>query len=210
MAAQDRKDYYYKKAKQQNYRSRAAFKLMELQTKSSILKYGDNVLEIGSSPGGWTQIIRSITERPVISVDLNDMEPIEGVYFIRGNISNPAINERIKPYMEKLHIEKFSAVLSDAMSRTSGKRDIDHSSSYLLCKRVMEISMDLLAEGGTVVVKQFQGDLTIPFLNEWSPRFRNSRITNVAASRESSSEVYIIFKGYISEHETDQFSQSPL
>ena len=63
MSAQDRKDYYYKKAKQQNYRSRAAFKLMELQTKASILKYGDNVLEIGSSPGGWTQIIRSITVR---------------------------------------------------------------------------------------------------------------------------------------------------
>lgn len=209
MASPDRKDYYYRKAKQQNYRSRAAFKLMELQTKASILKYGDTALEIGSSPGGWTQIIRSITERPVISIDINDMEPMEGVTFIRANISSPSIIERIKPYMEKLHIDKFSVVLSDAMSRTSGKRDIDHSSSYLLCKRVMEISMDLLAEGGSVVVKQFQGDLTVQFVNEWSSRFRNSRITTVAASRESSSEVYIIFKGYISEHETDQFSQSP-
>ena len=209
MPGSNRKDFYYRKAKQQNYRSRAAFKLLELQTRTSILNHGDSVLEIGSAPGGWTQIIRSITESPVISMDINQMEPMEGITFIKGDITSPSIVERLRVLMDKLHIDKFSAIVSDAMTRTSGKKDIDHSSSYLICKRVMEIATMILKDGGNVVLKQFQGDLTVPFVNQWSPKFRYSRITTVSASRESSSEVYIVFKGYISEPGPGRSPQFP-
>jgi 23S rRNA (uridine2552-2'-O)-methyltransferase len=206
LSAPQRKDFYYRKAKRDNFRSRAAFKLMELQTKYSILRSGDYALEIGSSPGGWSQIITSITGNPLISVDLNEMEKLENVIFIRGNISSETTKLRIREAMATLRIERFSVILSDAMSKTSGKRDIDHSSSYLLCREVMNLAGDFLTENGNVVVKQFQGDLTSGFMNDWAGKFHYSRITSVAASRDASSEVYMIFKGYISQEKPRPFS----
>ena len=206
MSVPQRKDFYYRKAKRDNFRSRAAFKLMELQTRYSLIRSGDYALEIGASPGGWSQIITSITGNPLISVDLNDMEELENVTFIRGNISSETTKMRIREAMAQKGIEKFSAILSDAMTRTTGKKDIDHSSSYLLCREVMNLAPGFLMEGGNIVVKQFQGDLTPGFINEWSKRFRYSRTTTVAASRESSSEVYLIFKSYISESSPNPLS----
>lgn len=192
----DHRDSYYYLAKKERYRSRAAFKLLELQTKFNLLAEGQNILEIGASPGGWTQIATSITRSKVISVDINRMDPLDDVIFIRGRVGDKSLSQRIRDEMERQNIEAFDGILSDAMTRTSGNRDIDHSSSYLICGEVMALADTFLGEGGFVVVKQFQGDLTAQFVNSWRKRFSFSKITRVAASRESSSEIYIVFQGF--------------
>lgn len=192
----DRRDKYYYLAKKDRYRSRAAFKLLEIQTKFGLLRSGQFILEIGSSPGGWTQVISSITGEPVISIDINPMEPVNNAIFIRGKIEDPRTVQEVKDSMATLGIEKFHGIVSDAMAHTSGKQDIDHSASYLICEKVMSLARDLLQKDGFVILKQFYGDLTPQFLNQWKPFFMSSKVTRVAASRDSSSEVYIIFSGF--------------
>lgn len=192
----DRRDKYYYLAKKERYRSRASFKLIELQTKFDFLDEGQKVLEIGSSPGGWTQVINSITKSMVVSVDMQKMEPIENNVFIRGRVGDKGLKLRIREEMDRHGIPEFNGIMSDAMSRTSGNQDIDHSSSYLICQEVMELAKSLLAGDGFVLVKQFQGDLTTQFVNNWRKSFRFSKVTKVAASRESSKEIYIIFQGF--------------
>ena len=190
----DRRDRFYYLAKKERYRSRAAFKLLELQTKFGFLKEGQNILEIGASPGGWTQIVTSITGTTVFSVDISPMEPLENTVFIRGRVGDKALKLRIKDEMERLGIEGFDGIISDAMSKTSGNQDIDHSSSYLICQDVIALAEVFLKQDGFVVLKQFQGDLTVKFVNQWKKNFGFSKITKVAASRETSKEVYIVFQ----------------
>jgi 23S rRNA (uridine2552-2'-O)-methyltransferase len=190
----DRRDKYYYLAKKERYRSRAAFKLLELQTKFGFLKEGQNILEIGASPGGWSQIVTSVTGNTVFSVDINKMDPLDNTVFIRGRVGDKALKDRIKDEMNRMGIDAFDGIISDAMSRTSGNQDIDHSSSYLICQDVMALAQVLLKTDGFVVLKQFQGDLTIQFVNQWKKYFGFSKITKVAASRESSKEVYIVFQ----------------
>lgn len=192
----DRRDKYYYLAKKERYRSRAAFKLLELQTKFEFLREGQSILEIGASPGGWSQIVTSITGSKVISVDINKMEPLEDVIFIKGMVGNRNLEEKLREEMDRNGIEKFDGIVSDAMSKTSGNQDIDHASSYLICQHVMELAEKMLAPNGFVLVKQFQGDLTVQFVNNWKKNFGFSKITSVAASRENSKEIYIIFQRF--------------
>ena len=198
----DRRDRYYYLAKKDNYRSRAAFKLMELRTKYSLFHPGQYILEVGASPGGWTQIITSITGSTVIAVDVNQMEPMENVIFIRGRIEDPRTAEAIRSTMQEMGISSLQGIASDAMTHTSGKHDIDHASSYLICDSVMKTGTPLLDEGAFVILKQFYGDLTAQFINKWKNLFRSVHTTKVAASRDASSEVYIIFTGYLSRSST--------
>ena len=124
------------------------------------------------------------------------MKALVSVIFVRGRIEDRKTIDGIREAMLSSGIEKFQGILSDAMTHTSGRKDIDHSSSYLIGQRVMELCEDLLDQDGFVLVKQFQGDLTTQFINRWSGGFRHSRLTKTAASRDSSSEVYILFTGF--------------
>lgn len=192
----DHRDSYYYRAKKERYRSRASFKLLELQTKFGMLEEGQKILEIGASPGGWSQIITSITKSLLLSVDSERMEPLDNNVFIRGKVGDKNLVERIRDEMEDHNIKEFDGIVSDAMSRTSGNQDIDHASSFLICRGVMEIAKDFLGQNGFVLVKQFQGDLTVQFVNTWKKYFAFSKITKVAASRENSKEIYIIFQRF--------------
>ena len=193
----DRKDRFYYLAKKDNFRSRAAFKLMEIDKRFHMLSIDDFVLEFGSSPGGWTQYVRSITSNPIVSIDLSPMEPIENVHFIKGDLMNPDFDSILRENLNRIGITNFTVVLSDAMIHTSGNRGRDHASSYLLDERIMNISMRYLRPGGNVILKQFYGDLTKTFLKKWEEQFRYSGMTTPEASRRGSSEIYIVFKGKI-------------
>lgn len=190
-----RKDTYYHKAKDSGFRSRASFKILEIQSKFELLSPGDLVLEIGSSPGGWTQVIREVTEEVVVALDTVKMEPMDGVVFLKGNLFDPALESSLHQVLSELGRENFDVIVSDAMVKTSGDRNIDNSSSYLLCKRVMELADTFLESGGKVLVKQFQGDLTEQFFNEWGKKYRFKKKTSPKASRSGSRELYIIFAG---------------
>lgn len=191
----DRRDTYYHRARESGFRSRASYKILEMQEKFGILKEGDLVLEIGASPGGWTQVIQEITGEPVVAVDIVKMDPIPGVIFVRGNLYDPTLENTLEEILSDLKREGFDAILSDAMVKTSGDVNIDHSSSYLVCKRVMELAERLLDKGGNVVVKQFQGDLTGQFFSEWGKKYRFKKKTTPRASRSGSREIYVIFEG---------------
>ncbi|MCL4349237.1 MAG: RlmE family RNA methyltransferase [Candidatus Thermoplasmatota archaeon] len=193
----NRKDRYYSKAKKDNFRSRASYKLLEIQSKFNVIWKTDYVIEFGSSPGGWTQVVQKLTEKPVIAIDISPMDPIENVTFVQGNINDPELSEKIKIAMDSLGISTVSTVLSDAMIKTSGNYDRDHMGSYLLCDNVMNLSIDLLSSGGNVVLKQFQGDSTMAFVNKWKVYFNYYKVTKPNASRQHSREVYIIFKDKI-------------
>lgn len=189
-----RQDRYYYKAKKDSLRSRASYKLREIQNKFEVLDEGDIVLEFGASPGGWTQVVLGVTQSPVVAVDLAPMEPLENVIFIKRDINDPRVEEDIRNALQELGITEIDVILSDAMVKTSGDKSRDHASSYLLCRRVMELSEIFLKQDGNIVLKQFQGDLTPQFLNEWKRKYRFSKITSTQASRSGSREVYIILK----------------
>ncbi len=192
----DHKDKYYYKAKREKFYSRAAYKLLEMQNKFNLIHNGDAILEIGSSPGGWTQIITDMTGRDTFCIDRKSMRNIPGSIFIRGDVSEGGTLSALREVMASRGVARFDGILSDAMSQTTGTIGIDHSSSYLICKSVMDLAKDFLKIGGYVVVKQFQGDLTQQFFTGWSKEFSFSKITTVSATRKGSREIYIVFKGY--------------
>ncbi|AAT43210.1 SAM-dependent methyltransferase [Picrophilus oshimae] len=189
----NRKDKYYIRAKRENYRSRASYKIIEINNKYNIVSRGDNVLEFGSSPGGWTQVIENITQSVIIAVDINRMDPVKNTVFIKMNIFDDDIFKSIDHAMAENNIKNFDSILSDAMSRTSGIEDRDHYNSYKICERVMDISIPRLKNGGNIILKQFQGDMTNEFIKKWSGYFNYYKITKPKASRQHSREIYIIF-----------------
>ena len=192
----EHRDKYYYRAKKERFNSRAAYKLLEISRKFGIPREGDHDLEIGSSPGGWTQVITEISGQEVFCVDKNSMKKVPGAIFLRGDITRPEFLDELRETMSLRGVRSFDGILSDAMSQTTGNTSIDHSSSYLICQSVLSLSADFLREHGYVVVKQFQGDLTKTFFSEWGKRFTFSKITTVSASRKGSKEIYMIFKDY--------------
>ncbi len=190
-----REDHYYRLAKRESFRSRAAYKLQEIDRKFRVIGETDNVLEFGASPGGWTQYVLSVTSGTVLSVDVSPMAPLEHVHFLKGDVMSPELPKKIESMMGSLGLKEFDCIISDAMVHTSGDRSRDHSSSYLLDTRIMEISLYLLKKGGNTVIKQFQGDLTKGFVDTWGKYFSSTRVTTPAASRKHSSEIYVVFSG---------------
>ncbi|MHB1471706.1 MAG: SAM-dependent methyltransferase [Thermoplasmataceae archaeon] len=190
-----RKDTYYYRAKSENYASRAAYKLKEIQVKFGIIGPGENVLEIGASPGGWTRYIYEITGKPVVAMDISPMKYMDNVIFLKTDIMSDESIEKIRDALRQTGMENFQAVLSDAMVKTTGNGSIDHSASYIIADRVMEVAKIFLAPGGSCVFKHFQGDMTQDLFRKWKDSYRFSRITNTRASRHGSREIYMIFKG---------------
>ena len=193
----DRRDSYYWKAKENNYSSRAAFKLIDILNKFYLSIEERSILEIGSNPGGWAEVISMNNPSFHIAVDIKK-EPSELPYiFIRGDISRDTTWDSIVSTLNENRIRTFDLILSDAMTNTSGNSDVDHSSSYLICKKIMEKGIPLLNRGGSVIVKQFQGDLTQSIIEDWSDYFRRATITKPASSRQASREIYIVFKSLV-------------
>ena len=124
------------------------------------------------------------------------MEEIPGVHFVKANIMRPEVDSDIRAFLTNSGRHYFQAIISDAMSRTTGHHDIDHSASCMIGERVMQLCQVFLAENGNALLKQFQGDMTQGFKKKWERYFDSSKIVKPKASRETSSEIYILFKGF--------------
>ncbi len=189
------KDHYYRKAKKEKYRSRASFKLKQLNKKFNIIKRGDVVLEIGAAPGGWTQVLREIVTGKgfVLGVDLKNIKPLkfENVKTIKGDFTKDEVIDEIKGI-----IHGADAVVSDASPDISGVWDIDHFRSVELSRGALSIARDILKPGGNFLVKVFQGAETEEFFREVKETFSYTKRTKPKASREQSSEIYIAAKGF--------------
>ena len=187
---QERKrDYYYKEAKKQGYRARSSFKLIQINQRYRILKKGGIFIDLGASPGGWSQVASRYGK--VIAVDILPMKPLENVIFIQGDITKEETIDEIKQ-----HVNKVDAVISDASPNISGNYTMDQAKSVWICENALKIATIFLKEGGNFLCKIFEGEDYPQFLNKVKQRFKMVKPHAPRASRKKSSEIYIVAKGF--------------
>lgn len=190
---QDRKrDYYYKKAKEEKYRSRAAYKLLQAVKKYRFIKEGDVVLDLGAAPGGWVQAARNSvgSEGYVLGVDLKSVEPFEeeNVRTIIGDINDEETLHEILGFLPR----EADAVISDTSPNISGVWEVDHARQMGLSLRALEIALETLRPSGGFFVKVFQGDMLDDFTKKVKNHFQQVRVVKPEASRGRSSELFIL------------------
>jgi len=187
------KDYYYRKAKEMRYRSRAAFKLKQLNERFRLMREGDVVLDLGAAPGGWMQIASEAVGESglVVGVDLVEIEPFnsENMVCLKGDIRDEKVIGMLREVCES-----YDVVLSDASPDISGAWSLDHYNSVELARRALEIARMLLREGGSFLVKVFQGALIREYAMEVRREFEYMKIAKPKASRSRSAEVYMVGK----------------
>lgn len=189
-----RKDTYYRKAKEEGYRSRAAFKLMQMNERFHLLSKGDTVVDLGASPGGWLQVAKEIVgpSGKVVGVDLQSIADIEGVVTIRGDMREKSTVEELISAVG----EEVDVVLSDMSPDISGNYSMDHARSVHLVEISLEVAVEILKEGGSMVAKVFQGDMLDSLLDQIRPAFDSVKMHSPKASRSSSSEIYIVARRF--------------
>ncbi|MCJ7639995.1 MAG: RlmE family RNA methyltransferase [Euryarchaeota archaeon] len=192
-----RQDYYYRKAKFEGYRSRASYKLLQIQERYRIVHSGDIIVDLGAAPGGWLQVIRQL-DATAIAVDLQQIAPLEGVTSIRSDITAPDI------VIEKIQelVGEVNVVVSDAAPNLSGVWSLDHARSIDLSNSALKIALGVLKTGGSFVVKVFQGDLFDSFTREVRAHFSFVKSFNPRASRKQSAEIYVVAKHYLNNNRT--------
>jgi 23S rRNA (uridine2552-2'-O)-methyltransferase len=189
-------DPYYKKAKKEEYRSRASYKLKQVDKKFKIIKQGNTVVDLGAAPGGWSQIaLEKVGEEGiVVGVDLNRIKPFveENFYSIRGDFTSTEVQNEITSIIGG----KTKVLISDASPSLSGIKNIDHLRSLDLIEAVIEIADNILEYNGNLVMKVFQGSEYKTFLDKLKKKFRILKTTKPASSRKKSSEMYVIGLGF--------------
>ncbi len=189
------KDHFYRKAKEAGYRSRASYKLLQINQKHNVIKKGDTVVDLGAAPGGWLQVAKEISGGFVLGVDIQNIAPLGGVETFRGDITDPSTIESIKGMIEKT--EGADVVICDASPNLSGNWSLDHARSIDLCRSALDIATKILKPGGNFVVKVFQGDMFSDFLAAVKKHFSFVKVYGPQASRKESAEIYIIGKGLL-------------
>ena len=190
---QDRKrDYYYKKAKEEKYRSRASYKLIQAVKKYDFIKYGDVVIDLGAAPGGWIQVAKRIIGNKgfILGVDLKPIEPFPQSY-IRTIVGDMTERETLEQILELLP-RKADVVISDASPNISGIWEVDHACQRDQAQQAMEISYEALRPQGNVFVKAFQGDLLDDFIQKMRKHFQTVKVIKPEASRAKSSEILLL------------------
>jgi len=189
-------DRYFKKAKQEGYRSRAAYKLLELQERYRILKAGEGVIDLGAAPGGWLQVAAKVVGQngKVIGVDLESIQPLpaRNVILLCGDIRSEPIQQRIR----ELIGGPAHCVLSDLAPKLSGIRDADMARCLELNRTALAVARQLLRRGGLLLVKSFISDDLQLFTAELKQHFSAVQRTKPEATRQGSSEFYFFAKGF--------------
>ncbi|MGB4578872.1 MAG: RlmE family RNA methyltransferase [Methanoculleus sp.] len=192
MGSQWTKDGVYRKAMKAGYRARAAYKLLEIQQRHTIIRADDNVVDLGAAPGSWLQVIRDLTDGKVIGVDFKPIAPIEGVTTITGDFTDPLVQERIREETGGI----VNVVVSDAAPKLSGQKSYDQARAVGLGEDALEFACTALKPGGNLVIKSFQGELFPELLSDVRKYFYSVRGYRTKASRKGSAEVYIIAKKF--------------
>jgi 23S rRNA (uridine2552-2'-O)-methyltransferase len=186
-----KRDWYRKKAKEEGYRSRSAYKLIDIQRRYKIIKKGMKVIDFGCAPGGWLQVAcREVGNRGlVIGIDLKDVKPITGNCKL---IKEDVFKENIKKEISDIAKGKVDVILSDLSPNLSGIWEVDHAKQIELTERVVELSNYLLKEGGDMVLKVFEGEMLQEFIKSLKNKFKVVKIDKPKASRKKSSELYLV------------------
>lgn len=193
---QDRKrDYYYKKAKEEHYRSRAAYKLIQALEKYHFIKRGDVVVDLGAAPGGWMQAAGKIVGNRgfVLGVDLKPTEPFLQRYIraLVGDITELEMLDQVRTFLPR----KADVVISDASPNISGVWEVDHARQIDLAYAALKVAFEILRPHGNFFVKVFEGDLLSDFIKKIEKNFEVVRLIKPKASRSKSSELFILGMG---------------
>jgi 23S rRNA (uridine2552-2'-O)-methyltransferase len=188
------KDPFVQLAQKEGYRSRAAYKLLEIDSKDRLLKPGTVVVDLGAAPGGWSQVAAAKVGRggKVIALDLLPMDPLVGVDFIQGDFREDAV---LKQLEDLLRGKPVGLVISDMAPNISGVASADQARAMHLAELAMEFALEHLKPGGSFLVKVFQGAGFEEFLKLMRSRFAKVVTRKPKASRDRSSEVYLLGSG---------------
>ena len=188
-------DEYVKRASQEGYRSRAAYKLLEIQQKDRILQPGMRVVDLGAAPGGWSQVAAQLTGKKgqVIALDLLDMDPLPGVTFIQGDFRD---DESLARLRDLLLNQPVDLVISDMAPNVSGIKAVDQPRAMYLCDLALDLAREVLKPGGGLVVKVFQGEGFDQYLRDLRGAFGKVTTRKPKASRPRSREVYLVARNY--------------
>ncbi|NYT00513.1 MAG: RlmE family RNA methyltransferase [Methanocellales archaeon] len=189
-----REDYFYRKAKKEGYRSRASYKLQQINAKYNVIRPDNIVVDLGAAPGGWLQVAKEISGGFVMGIDIQEIEPIEGVENLLGDITDPSTLKKIQGLIENMG--GADVVICDASPNLSGNWSLDHARSIGLCNSALKIAINILKPDGNFVVKVFQGDMFSNFLAAVKKHFRFTKAYGPKASRKESAEIYVIGKGF--------------
>lgn len=192
----DRKDPYYRKAKREGLRSRAAYKLTELVGSHRLVRRGDRVVDAGAAPGGWSQVLLRLVgpEGKVAAVDILPMEPIPGdnFRFFRKDLADPSLPAEILSFLEG----RADAVVSDAAPNTSGIPSTDQARSADLVRSVASLARQTLRTDGSLLVKIFEGPEADAVFRELRAEFAQVVRVRPGATRKESSELYLVARGF--------------
>ncbi len=190
-----RRDPYTRRAKKEGYRSRAAYKLLQINKKFRAIHRNDLVLDLGCAPGGWSQVAANIVEAKglVVGVDLDHVDPIPGMTFVWGDLTHETTQAAARACLggRLAHV-----VLSDMSPNISGNYGLDHYRSMQLSKLTVDFGLPLLSEGGHLVVKVFEGGDMTAFAKHVKTRFARVKRFRPDATRKASSELYVVALGH--------------
>ena len=182
------RDQFFKKSKTLGYRSRASFKLIELNKKFKFIKRNSYLLDLGSSPGSWTQVANDIiTNGKILSIDIKNMEPVNNIEFIKSDILEDNTKDKVVRYFNG----KIDIIISDMAADTTGSKSLDAIRTNQLCIEVIDFSSKLLKPNGVLVSKLFMGNDFIEVKNLAKSLFKNVNFFKPESSRNESKETYL-------------------
>ncbi|MGB1008487.1 MAG: 23S rRNA (uridine(2552)-2'-O)-methyltransferase RlmE [Thiolinea sp.] len=189
-------DEYVKKAQQDGYRSRAIYKLQEIQEKDRLIKPGYKVVDLGAAPGGWSQYASQLVGKHgrVVASDILPIDPLPFVEFVLGDFREDAVLQEL---LTVLGDEKADLVISDMAPNMSGMDAVDQPRAMYLCELALDMAQQVLKPGGDFVVKLFQGEGSEAFLKDVRNHFKQVKVRKPSASRPRSREVYVLARRFM-------------
>ena len=186
-----KKDIYIRKSKTEGYRSRAVYKLIEIDEKFKILNNSISVIDLGAAPGSWSQYIsKKITNSKIVSIDLRQIEKIDDIFHIEGDFTN----EKYQLQIRNLFKSNVDVVLSDMAANTTGNKSLDSIYTGELCKEAMIFSEKILKQNGKFVSKVFMGSIFNEIISEAKSIFNEVKVFKPKSSKKDSKEIFIICK----------------
>ena len=193
-AIKQNKDYFFKQSKILGYRSRSAFKLIEMNNKFKFLKKNLTLLDLGCSPGGWSQVVsKEVKNGKILGIDLKPMEKIKNVDFIKGDLNEDSICDKIILYFNN----KVDIVLSDMAANTTGNKDLDSYRTGELCLNAMKLAKKILCKNGIFLSKIFMGSMFKEVNENAQKYFRKVVKYKPLSSKKESKEIYIFCEGIL-------------
>lgn len=188
-------DKYVLESQKHGYRSRACFKLLEIQEKDKLIRPGMVVVDLGSAPGGWSQVARDLVgdHGRVVASDILLMDGLAGVEFIQGDFTEDSVFEKL---LATLGEAKADLVISDMAPNMSGQKDVDQPKAMYLCELALDMARHTLKPGGCFLAKVFQGEGFDEFLHDVRQNFAKVITRKPDSSRARSREVYILGKSF--------------